>query len=76
MNGTSPELILYPVFAMFALVAVVLAWMARMRFAAVGRKAMNAEFYRTDDHSPLMQSLARRREQYYEISAGQRVLEV
>lgn len=36
----------------------------------------NAEFYRTDDHSPLMQSLARRREQYYEISAGQRVLDL
>jgi SAM-dependent methyltransferase len=36
----------------------------------------NAEFYRTDDHSPLMQSLARRREQFYEISAGQRVLDL
>jgi hypothetical protein len=42
----APNLILYPVFAMFLLVAIVLVRMARMRFAAVGRGEVGARFYR------------------------------
>jgi hypothetical protein len=44
-----PNLILYPVFAMFFLVAFVVARMARMRVAAVSSGKMNARFYRTYD---------------------------
>ena len=36
----------------------------------------NAEFYRADDQSPLMRALAARREQYYGICIGNRVLDV
>jgi hypothetical protein len=39
--------ILYPVFAMVLLVAIVLVRMARMRFSAVARGEMSARFYRT-----------------------------
>jgi hypothetical protein len=44
-----PNLILYPVFAMFFLVAFVVARMARMRVAAVSSGKMNPRFYRTYD---------------------------
>ncbi len=44
-----PNLILYPIFAMFFLVAFVLARMARMRVAAVGSGKMSVRFYRTYD---------------------------
>ena len=47
MNSVDPTLILYPVFAMFVLVAVVLGRMARLRFAAVGRQEMSGAYYRT-----------------------------
>ena len=47
MPDTAPVLILYPAFAMFLLVALVLARMAQLRFAAVGKQAMNPEYYRT-----------------------------
>jgi hypothetical protein len=46
---TPPFSILYPVFAMFFLVAFVLARLARMRFAAVRKGAVDARFYRTYD---------------------------
>lgn len=36
----------------------------------------NAEFYRTDDRSPLMFDLASRRDRYYDIKPGQRVLDL
>jgi len=46
MTEPSPSLILYPVFAMFLLVAIVLLRMRSMRFAAVRRKEVSAEYYR------------------------------
>lgn len=47
MASAAPNLILYPVFAMFLLVAFVLVRMARMRLAAVGRREVSVKFYRT-----------------------------
>ena len=47
MNDVDQKLILYPVFAMFALAAIVLGRMARMRFAAVRRQEMSGAYYRT-----------------------------
>lgn len=49
MSEPSPILILYPVFAMFYLVAAVLARMAYLRVGAVGRREVNARFYKTYD---------------------------
>ena len=49
MSGPSRTQILYPVFAMFYLVAFVLFRMARMRFGAVTRGEMDPRFYRTYD---------------------------
>ena len=46
MTEATPTLILYPVFAMFLLVAIVLLRMRSMRFAAVRRKQVSAEYYR------------------------------
>ena len=46
MSDPSPTLILYPVFAMFLLVAVVLSRLRRMRFAAVRKGDVKASFYR------------------------------
>ena len=46
MAETSPTLILYPVFAMFLLVAIVLLRMRSMRFAAVRRREVGVDFYR------------------------------
>jgi hypothetical protein len=46
MDELSPNLILYPVFAMFFLVAVVLLRMRAMRFAAVRNKEVRAGYYR------------------------------
>ena len=46
---TPPFSILYPVFAMFFLVAFVLVRLARMRFAAVSKGDVDARFYRTYD---------------------------
>lgn len=43
----SPALILYPVFAMFALVFAVLMRMRSLRFAAVRRGEVDVEFYRS-----------------------------
>jgi hypothetical protein len=48
-NEVAPNWILYPLFAMFFLVAFVLGRMARMRFAAVGRGEVDPKFYRTYD---------------------------
>lgn len=49
-----PNAILYPVFAMFVLVAFVLLRMRSMRFAAVRRKEISAKYYRafTGDEEP------------------------
>ena len=46
MGAPAPTLILYPVFAMFLLVAVVLLRMRSMRFAAVRRKEVSVGYYR------------------------------
>jgi hypothetical protein len=46
MAQVSPNLILYPVFAMFLLVAMVLLRMRSMRFAAVRDKEISPKFYR------------------------------
>jgi hypothetical protein len=46
MAEASPTLILYPVFAMFLLVAVVLLRMRSMRFAAVRRNEVSVKYYR------------------------------
>jgi len=47
MIDTSSRAILYPVFAMFYLTAVVLARMAYLRVGAIGAGKMNVGFYRT-----------------------------
>ena len=44
---SDPSAILYPVFAMFALVLGVLARMQVVRFGAVGRGEMDGRYYRT-----------------------------
>ena len=46
MTEAPPNLILYPVFAMFLLVAIVLSRMRSMRFAAVRNKQVSADYYR------------------------------
>ena len=46
MNTVAPNLILYPVFAMFALVAIVLLRMRSMRFAAVRSGEVSIKYYR------------------------------
>lgn len=47
MNDPADHRILYPAFAMFALVAVVFGRMAFLRFGAVRRGEMDPRFYRT-----------------------------
>lgn len=47
MPDPADKLILYPAFAMFALVAGVLAYMGRLRFGAVSRGEMDPRFYKT-----------------------------
>lgn len=47
MTDPAANQILYPVFAMFALVAGVLVRMGTMRFGAVRRGEMNPAFYKT-----------------------------
>jgi len=49
MSHVNPNLILYPVFAMFYLTAGVLAYMGITRVGAVGKRTVNAEFYQTYD---------------------------
>ena len=46
MTETSQTLILYPVFAMFLLVAIVLLRMRSLRFAAVRRGEVSVRYYR------------------------------
>jgi hypothetical protein len=46
MSEVAPNLILYPLFAMFFLVAGVLARMAQLRVGAVGSGEMNVKYYR------------------------------
>ena len=46
MTYALPTLILYPVFAMFLLVVVVLLYMGRMRFAAVRKGEVSITFFR------------------------------
>jgi hypothetical protein len=47
MNAPARTAILYPIFAMVVLVAVVFVRMGRARFGAVRRGEMNPRFYRT-----------------------------
>ena len=49
MGDPSANLILYPSFAMFVLVAFVLAKLARLRVGGVGRGEVNVKFYKTYD---------------------------
>ena len=44
MSDPAPTLILYPVFAMFLLVAIVLLRMRSMRFAAVRKREVSARY--------------------------------
>lgn len=46
MGDPSPNAILYPVFAMFLLVAIVLLRMRRLRFAAVRSGEVSIKYYR------------------------------
>lgn len=46
MTEAAPTLILYPVFAMFLLVTVVLLRLRSMRFAAVRKKEVSVGYYR------------------------------
>ena len=46
LSESAPSLILYPVFAMFLLVAVVLLRLRSMRFAAVRRQEVRADYYK------------------------------
>jgi len=46
MADPSPDQILYPVFAMFVLVAIVLLRMRRLRFAAVRSGEVSIKYYR------------------------------
>lgn len=46
MDDSSPNVILYPVFAMFLLVAIVLLRMRRLRFAAVRSGEVSIKYYR------------------------------
>jgi hypothetical protein len=47
MTTPSPTLILYPVFAMFVLVAAVLLRLRALRFGAVRRREISLRFFRT-----------------------------
>jgi hypothetical protein len=47
MDDPSPNAILYPVFAMFLLVAIVLLRMRRLRFAAVRSGEVSIKYYRS-----------------------------
>lgn len=47
MPGADDRQVLYPVFAMFALVVLVFVRMARLRFGAVRSGQMDAAFYKT-----------------------------
>jgi hypothetical protein len=49
MTELNPNLILYPVFSMFFLTAAVLAYLARTRVGALGRREINVDFYKTYD---------------------------
>lgn len=57
MTAAPPNLILYPVFAMVLLVAIVLMRMRSMRFGAVRRNEIRAHYYRAfqgeDEPEPL-----------------------
>lgn len=46
MAETAPVRILYPIFAMFLLVAIVLVRLAQMRLAALGRREVSVKYYR------------------------------
>jgi hypothetical protein len=56
VTGPAPKLILYPVFAMFLLVAIVLLRLRSMRFAAVRKREVDVRYYRAfqgDEPEPL-----------------------
>lgn len=59
MSDPNPNLILYPVFAMFLLTAAVLAHMARMRVGALSRREMSIDFYKTYDRGEEPEQLRR-----------------
>lgn len=70
MESLSPNHILYPVFAMFILVAAVLLRMRSMRFAAVRNKDVRASYYRAyqgDDEPEPLRVIARHFSNLFEV---------
>jgi len=70
VTGPHPTHILYPVFAMFLLVAVVLMRMRSMRFAAVRNKAVSVKYYRAfqgADEPEALQVIARHFQNLFEV---------
>jgi len=70
MTTPSPTLILYPLFAMFALVAAVLMRLRSLRFAAVRRREISLGFFRTyrgDDEPEALRVTARHFANLFEV---------
>lgn len=70
MSHPAPELILYPVFAMFLLVAVVLLRMRAMRFAAVRQREVSVRFYKAfqgDEEPEALRVIARHFANLFEV---------
>jgi hypothetical protein len=59
IDNPSPNLILYPVFAMVFLTAGVLAYLARSRIGALGRGEVSMGFYKTFDRGEEPESVRR-----------------
>jgi hypothetical protein len=70
MTTPSPTLILYPVFAMFALVAAVLLRLRSLRFGAVRRREISLRFFRTyvgDDEPEALRVTSRHFSNLFEV---------
>src|SRR5262245_42265455 len=70
MSDPAPKLILYPVFAMFLLVAMVLLRMRSMRFAAVRNRSVNVRYYKAfqgDEEPEPLRVIARHFQNLFEV---------
>jgi hypothetical protein len=70
MSGPNPTLILYPVFAMFLLVAIVLLRMRAMRFGAVRQKEVDVRYYKAfqgDEEPEALRVVARHFANLFEV---------
>jgi hypothetical protein len=70
MTTPSPTLILYPVFAMFVLVAAVLLRLRSLRFGAVRRREISMRFFRTyvgDDEPGALRVTSRHFSNLFEV---------